>query len=64
MASIRNPILQLKGFSKYYSSHFIFSGYKETPRNPSVFYSSDFYKPIHFTLIKIYLHYPLKIKTP
>jgi hypothetical protein len=28
MASIRNPILQLKGFSKYYSSHFIFSGYK------------------------------------
>ena len=37
MASIRNPILQLKGFSKYYSSHFIFSGYKETPRNPSAF---------------------------
>jgi hypothetical protein len=28
MVSIRNLVLQLKGFSKYYSSHFIFSGYK------------------------------------
>ena len=28
MVSIRNPVLQLKGFSKHYSSHFIFSGYK------------------------------------
>ena len=25
MVSIRNPVLQLKGFFKYYSSHFIFS---------------------------------------
>jgi hypothetical protein len=28
MVSIRNLVLYLKGFSKHYYSHFIFSGYK------------------------------------
>ena len=28
MVSIRNHVLQLKLFSKYYSIHFIFSSYK------------------------------------
>jgi hypothetical protein len=28
MVSIKNLVLYLKGFSKHYSSHFIFSDYK------------------------------------
>ncbi len=38
--------------------------YRETPRNPSAFYSLVFNKQIHFTIINIYLHCLLETQTP